>query len=89
MEIYTGEPVRDRAKVNVVCALRKERAHGSFFRETTFTGSVYLGMLQQLLMNGFFSFEDSLSITIPYESLCVLLHYGSSKHYIYPLSKFI
>jgi hypothetical protein len=42
--------VRDSPKVNVFCALGKERVYGPFFfMEMTITGIVYLDMLQQLL----------------------------------------
>jgi hypothetical protein len=38
-------------KVNVLCALSKERAYGSFFMETAISGIVYLDMLQQFLIS--------------------------------------
>jgi len=45
------EHVRDSPKVNVFCALRKERVYGPFFfMETTITGIVYLDMLQEFLI---------------------------------------
>jgi hypothetical protein len=37
----------------------------------------------------FFSYGDSLTITIPGRTRCVLLHYDSSKHCTYPLNKFM
>jgi hypothetical protein len=44
------EHVRDSPKVDVFCALIKERVYGPFlFMETTITGIVYLDMLQQFL----------------------------------------
>ena len=44
------EHVRDSPKVNVFCALSKERVYGLFFfMETTITGIVYLDMLQEFL----------------------------------------
>ena len=42
--------VRDSPKVNVFCALSKDRVYGPFFMETTITGIVYLDMLQQFLI---------------------------------------
>jgi hypothetical protein len=45
------ENVQGSPKVNVVCALSKERVYGSFFlTETAITSIVYLDMLQQLLI---------------------------------------
>ena len=44
------EHVRDSPKVNVFCALSKERAYGPFFMETTINGFVYLDMLQEFLI---------------------------------------
>jgi hypothetical protein len=45
------EHVRDSPKVNVVCALSKERVYGLFFfMETTITGIMYLDMHQQFLI---------------------------------------
>ena len=45
------EHVRDSPKVNVFCALSKERVYGPFFfMETTITGIVYLDMLQEFLI---------------------------------------
>ncbi|PNF24476.1 hypothetical protein B7P43_G06841 [Cryptotermes secundus] len=45
------EHVRDKAKLNVFCALSKERVYGPFFFiETTITGIVYLDMLQEFLI---------------------------------------
>ena len=45
------EHVRDNPKVNVFCALSKERVYGPFFfMETTITGIVHLDMLQEFLI---------------------------------------
>jgi len=45
------EHVRDSPKVNVFCALSKERVYGPiFFMESTITGIVYLDMLQEFLI---------------------------------------
>ncbi|PNF42433.1 hypothetical protein B7P43_G10117, partial [Cryptotermes secundus] len=44
------EHVRDSPKVNVFCALSKERVYGPFFMERTITGIVYLDMLQEFLI---------------------------------------
>jgi hypothetical protein len=42
------EHVRDSPKVNVFCALSKEKVYGPFFfMEKTITGIVYLDMLEQ------------------------------------------
>jgi hypothetical protein len=44
------EHVCDSPKVNVFCALSEERVYSPFFfMETTTTGIVYLGMLEQIL----------------------------------------
>ena len=45
------EHVRDSPKVNVFCALSRERVYGPFFfMETTITGIVYLDTLQEFLI---------------------------------------
>jgi len=45
------ERVRDSSKVNMFCALSKERVYGPFFfMETTITGIVHLDMLKELLI---------------------------------------
>jgi hypothetical protein len=45
------EHVRDSLKVNVFCALSKEKVYGPFFfMEMIITGIVYLDMLQQILI---------------------------------------
>ena len=43
------EHVRESPKVNVFCAVSKERVFGPFFMQTTITGIVYLDMLQEII----------------------------------------
>ena len=47
----TIEHERDSSKVNVFCAILKNRVHGPFFFEGNVTGDVYLQMLQNWLMD--------------------------------------
>jgi hypothetical protein len=42
--------VHDSPKVNMFCALSRERVYSAFFMEMTFASVVYLDMLQQFLI---------------------------------------
>ena len=47
----TIERERDSPKLDVFCAISKNNIHGSFFFKENVTGSVYLQVLQNWLMN--------------------------------------
>jgi hypothetical protein len=64
------EHVHDSPKMNLFCALSKERVYGPFFfMETTITSIVFLDMLQQFLIpqldDSFITLEKCESISTP------------------------